>query len=336
MNKNENDKKISKGFLAFLKNEAEHQRQNGHISVANNYGSAGRSFLHFLQERKKKDVSFRKLTAVLVTDYEAWLQSSGLCKNTTSFYVRSLQSVYNKAVRQGLAEDRKPFKNVYRGVAKTVKRAIGADDIYRLSTLNIHDFLIEKGINGDSRRLVRLQTRLEFARDMFVFCFCARGLTFVDLAFMRKSDVTNGVMTYVRRKTKQRIEVRVEPIMQQIIDRYPSKTPYLFPILTKTGDNEKVYQQYRYSITRYNTSLGLLGEMLGQVKLTSYVSRHSWATTAHSQHVPLSVISQSMGHDSEKTTEIYLKSLEGNVIHQANSELLERVFQSHDNDDKKV
>ncbi|MBQ9675971.1 MAG: tyrosine-type recombinase/integrase [Bacteroidaceae bacterium] len=106
-------------------------------------------------------------------------------------------------------------------------------------------------------------------------------------------------------------------MMQEIIDRYPSKTVYLFPILTETENSAKMYQQYRYGITRYNSCLKQLGEMLGHLKLTSYVSRHSWATTAHRQHVPLPIISQSMGHDSERTTEIYLKSLEGGVIHRA-------------------
>ena len=133
-------------------------------------------------------------------------------------------------------------------------------------------------------------------------------------------------MTYVRRKTKQRMEVRVEPLMQTIIDRYPSDTAYLFPILTDTDDHRKVYQRYRYAITRYNYCLRQLGEMMGNLKLTSYVARHSGATTAHRQNVPLPVISQSMGHDSVKTTEIYLKSLEGNVIHQMNHKLINQVF----------
>lgn len=326
----------SKGFLAFLTREAEHQRQNGNIGVADNYSSSGRSFHRFLLTKGKKDISLQKMTALLVSDYEAWLKNNGLCRNTTSFYARCLQSIYNKAVQRGLTEDRKPFQNVYRGVAKTVKRAIRPTEIYRLSNLDIRSALIRKGGKADSRRLTRHQSNLEFARDLFVFCFCARGMAFIDLAFMRKSDITNGVITYVRRKTKQKMEVRVEPMMQQIIDRYPSDTAYLLPILTQTGDSKKVYQQYRYAITRYNISLHLLGEMLGNIRLTSYVSRHTWATTAQSQNVPLSIISQSMGHDSEKTTEIYLKSLEENLIHQTNSELLEHVFQPCTDDKKNV
>ena len=321
-----------KGFLAFLKSESERQRQNGHISIANNYRSARNSFSRFLQTRRKKEVSFKKITPLLIADYEAWLQVDGLCKNTTSFYIRALQSVYHKAVRQGLTDDRKPFVSVYRGVAKTVKRAIDPKDVCQLKSLDIRAALIEREYTG--KRLDNLQHLLEFARDIFLFCFCARGLTFVDLAHMQKSNIAGGMLVYVRRKTKQRIEVQMEPMMKEVIDRYPSDTDYLLPILTKTEDKEAIFQQYRYALYRYNSHLDMLGEMIGIPKLTSYVSRHSWASAAHQEHVPLSVISQSMGHDSEKTTEIYLKSLECNVINKTNHELLAKVFKNCESSSK--
>lgn len=312
------------GFLAFLSSEYQHQYTNGHIGVADNYRSTGNSFARFLALRKKRDISCKKLSPLLMTDYEAWLQASGLCKNTTSFYIRTLQSVYYKAVRQGLTEDRKPFVGVYRGVAKTIKRAIASTDVCKLTYLDIATELATRGYTG--KRLRNLQRQLEFARDIFVFCFCARGLTFADLAYMRKTSVMGSTMVYVRRKTKQRIEVQIEPMMQKVLDNHPSQSVYLLPILTKIGDEKAVYRQYRYALTRYNGHLKTLGMMLGGLKLTSYVSRHSWASAARQHHVPLSVISQSMGHDSEKTTEIYLKSLECNVINQTNRELLANVF----------
>ena len=325
-NKVETLQKSRKGFLAFLNSEIERQRQNGHISVANNYASAAHSFSRFLKTKKKVELSFKKMTSLLVSDYEAWLQTCGLCRNTTSFYIRALQSIYHKAVHQNLVEDRRPFCGTYRGVARTVKRAIDASEVCKLSMLDIRSVLLSSGDYENGKRLDKMQYQLEFARDIFIFCFCARGLTFVDLAHMRKSDVTGNLLVYVRRKTKQRIEVQVEPMMQAVIDRYPSGTDYLLPILTKTGNMEAVHQQYRYALGRYNASLETLGMMLGGLKLTSYVSRHSWASAARQQNVPLSVISQSMGHDSEKTTEIYLKSLECNVINKTNHDLLNNVF----------
>lgn len=315
-------------FLDFIYSEIARQREYGHISVANNYASAAHSFSRFLKTKNKADISFRKITSLVMSDYEAWLQTCGLCRNTTSFYIRALQSVYHKAVRQCLTEDRRPFSGTYRGVARTAKRAIDASEICQLSRLDIRSALLSGGDYEQGKRLDNMQRQLEFARDIFIFCFCARGLTFVDLAHMRKTNVTGSLLVYVRRKTKQRIEVQVEPMMQAVIDRYPSQTDYLLPILTKTGSPEAVYQQYRYALGRYNASLNTLGAMLDGLKLTSYVSRHSWASTARRQHVPLSIISQSMGHNSEKTTEIYLKSLECNVINKTNHDLLNNVFQN--------
>ncbi len=315
-------------FLEFIYSEIARQRENGHISVANNYASAAHSFSRFLKTKNKADISFRKITSLVMSDYEAWLQTCGLCRNTTSFYIRALQSVYHKAVRQCLTEDLRPFSGTYRGVARTAKRAIDASEICQLSRLDIRSALLSGGDYEQGKRLDNMQRQLEFARDIFIFCFCARGLTFVDLAHMRKTNVTGSLLVYVRRKTKQRIEVQVEPMMQAVIDRYPSQTDYLLPILTKTGSPEAVYQQYRYALGRYNASLNTLGAMLDGLKLTSYVSRHSWASAARRQHVPLSIISQSMGHNSEKTTEIYLKSLECNVINKTNHDLLNNVFQN--------
>lgn len=326
MKKKTNTCEVRHAFLDFLYHECEHQRQNGHFGVANNYRSAGNSFARFLSARQAPDIAPENLSRQLMADYEAWMQASGLCKNTTSFYLRALQSVYRKAVCRGLCADAEPFADVYRGVARTIKRAVTPADVARLRRLDIAAELSAQGYGG--RRLENIRRQLELARDVFIFCFCARGLTFVDLAYLRKSSIEGGALVYVRRKTKQRIEVRIEPMMQDILSRYPSSTDFLLPILTRTADEDTLYRQYRYALARYNGHLRALGEMLGGLKLTSYVSRHSWASAARQQNVPLAVISQSLGHDSEKTTEIYLKELACNVINRTNHELLARVFRN--------
>ena len=150
-------------------------------------------------------------------------------------------------------------------------------------------------------------------------------MTFVDVAYLRKTDIRSGVITYCRRKTGQRLMVRVESDMQTIIDRYPSTSGYQFPILTDSLDPQATYKSYLSAVAYYNGALSELGELIG-IKLTSYVSRHSWATIAHQNDMPLSVISQAMGHDSEHTTEIYLKSLSSTRIDQANHTLLQSLF----------
>ena len=131
---------------------------------------------------------------------------------------------------------------------------------------------------------------------------------------------------YVRRKTGQSLFVRIEPCMWEIIRRYEEScrnTPYVFPFV-KSQEPFRAFRQYQGALTRYNRSLKQLGEMIGLDRpLSSYCARHTWATAARDHHIPLAVISAGMGHASEKTTRIYLASLENSVIDQANKLLLE-------------
>ena len=132
------------------------------------------------------------------------------------------------------------------------------------------------------------------------------------------------MICYARRKTGQLLSVRIEPSIQRIIDRYiSSNSPYIFPILTSL-DAAEAYEQYQVALNTHNRLLGRLSAMLGcGCKLTSYTSRHSWATAARNHNVPISVISQGMGHTSEQTTQIYLTMLENSVIDDANKGIID-------------
>jgi integrase len=151
-------------------------------------------------------------------------------------------------------------------------------------------------------------------------------MAFVDIAYLKMANLHNGTLTYTRRKTGQLLTIRVEPCIQRIIDRYAQPdTPYLFPIITST-DPDVAYRQYQAALNRHNRLLGRLSEMLGcGCKLTSYTSRHSWATAARNHNVPISVISQGMGHTSEQTTRIYLTMLENSVIDEANKWIINSI-----------
>ena len=315
-------------FIAYANREADRKRAMGRIGVANNYVCAARRFQAFLASRGKKDVSFKKMNPLLMADFQEWLHVQGCQRNTSATYLRSLRAVYGRAVKEGLTTGN-PFEGTFRGVAKTKKRAIDGEDIRRLRELDIETYLrqdIRKQVPEDGKRYQNRLKRLLMARDLFIFCFCARGLTFVDLAFMKKTDLHDGNIHYARRKTGQHIDVHIEPLMLDIISRYPSATRFLFPILEESDDEERIYTKYLRSIHQYNKSLHQLGQMLGGLPLTSYVCRHSWATTAHRNNVSLPIISQALGHDSEKTTAIYLKSFETDTINAANHTLLDNVF----------
>lgn len=311
--------------LEFIRTEVENMRAVNRFGVAKNYACVRNSLFRYLRSEGMNDIPFRKLTSECVVGYQTWLWNNGVGRNSSSCYMRSLHALFNKAVGLGIASGN-PFTRVYTGVAKTRKRAITAKDIRSLARLNIKAELLKRGKNPDRRNFEAFFRSLLLTKDLFLFCFCACGMTFVDLAHLKKSDLSDGFIRYTRKKTRQPIEVKVEAVMQKIIDKYENTSPYLFPILTST-DACEADRQYRRAIRIYNLNLKRLSLFLGgDISLTSYVARHTWATVAYRQHFPLAVICQAMGHDSEHTTQIYLKSLENAVINEANHKLLNHIF----------
>ena len=275
----------------------------GKIRTSETYTAALRSFSGFMND---KEVLFDQLNADLIAEYEAYLKGRGNSPNTVSFYMRILKAVYNRAVEDGLTEQRHPFKSVYTGVEKTLKRAISLNDLKHIKGLDLS-----------------LKPNLDFARDMFLFCFYTRGMSFIDMAYLRKKDLQNGILSYRRRKTGQQLFIKWERCMQEIVDKYPiNETEYLLPIITKRDEDYR--KQYTNELHRVNHLLKKIGKLLDlPIPLTMYVGRHSWASIAKSRNVPISVISEGMGHDSENTTQIYLASLDTTVVDKANKKILD-------------
>ena len=277
-------------------------RQLGKIRTSETYTATLKSFMEF---REEHDVPLDGVNSDLMLLYEAHVKAKGVRMNTISFYMRILRAVYNRAVEKELTPQKYPFRHVYTGVDKTVKRAVPVKVIKALKELNLS-----------------MKSSLDFARDMFMFSFYTRGMSFVDMAYLKKTDLQNGILTYCRRKTGQRLTVKWEKCMEEIIKKYPSNSStYLLPIIKEQGNERK---QYDNALHLVNYRLKDLSGMLKlQRPLTMYVARHSWASVAKVRNVPLSVISEGMGHDSEKTTQIYLASLEASVVDKANKMILE-------------
>ena len=277
-------------------------QQMGKQRTSETYRCTLKSLMQF---REGKDVLLEDIDSDLILMYEAYLHNRGLTKNSTSFYMRILRAVYNRAVEKDLTTNRNPFKHVYTGIDKTIKRAIPLKAIKQIKNLDLS-----------------LQPSLDFARDMFLFSFYTRGMSFIDMAYLRKKDLQNGVLSYRRRKTGQQLFIRWEKCMQEIVDKYDIDyySPYLLPILQYPYDNRN---QYKNALYRTNKSLKEIAKMVGvSIPLTLYVARHSWASIAKSKNIPISVISEGMGHDSEMTTQIYLASLDNAVVDRANAQIL--------------
>lgn len=289
----------SYSLFNFMTDSIARLRTNGKIRTAETYTSTLNSFRKF---RNGKDIMIDCLTSDIMEDYEAWLRKKGISPNTVSFYIRILRAVYNRAAEHDLIENRHPFRHVYTGIGKTVKRALPLAKIKEIKSLDLSNL-----------------KSLDFARDMFIMSFYLRGMSLIDMAFLRKEDLARGRISYRRRKTGQRLVIEWTEEMQHILDKYPeNESPYLLPIIRKKKANERsTYRNVGYNI---NHALKKIADMVEiTIPLTLYVARHSWASAARAKGIPMRVISEGMGHDSEATTQIYLASLDTDDVDRANS-----------------
>lgn len=293
-------------LFSFMEDVIAQYQRHGQIRTGETYLTTLNSFKRF---RMNVDIMLEEINSELLLSYEYYLKIEGVSPNTISFYMHRLRAVYNRAVEQELVEQRFPFKRVKTSIEKTVKRAIPVKFIRKLKSLDLSD-----------------SPSKAFARDMFLFSFYTRGMSFIDIAYLQKKDLQHNILIYRRKKTGQKLQVHWETCMQQILNMYSAKkdSQYLFSIIEDSQKDHR--RQYQNALIRINRNLKKLGEDIGlELPLTMYVARHSWATTARCEGVPISVISEGMGHDNEKTTQIYLASLENSVVDKANRKILKLI-----------
>lgn len=287
-------------FGSFVGHEADRLGRGGRMKTASAYRSAAASFMKY---RQGADIQMSDLDTIEIRRYESWLKGSGVSVNSIACYMRNLRAAYNKAVECGIVQQDYPFKGVFTAISRTHKRALPFKVIRELKHLDLS-----------------YCKKLSFARDMFLLSFYMRGIPYIDMAHLKKSDVTGEHIHYVRHKTGQSMSIKLEPCIKDIIGRWQRYTlgDILVPILTP-------YSNYESALRLQNIRLKKISqEMSLSVPLTSYVPRHSWASFAKHNGVPLQVISEGMGHENEETTRIYLASLDQSVIDRANAMLLKK------------
>lgn len=277
-------------------------RLNRKMRTAETYMAALSSFRKF---RADEDIMLHEITYEDIDKYQAWLYHQSLTSNTVSFYMRILRATYNRAVDEGKIQDRKPFRYAYTGIDRTIKRAVPLSLISNIKSLNLSQ-----------------NPALDYARDMFILSFMLRGMSFIDMAYLRKRDLSLGILTYRRRKTGQLLLIEWTDDMQRIVDKYPSnQSEFLLPIFYSADIASR--HTYLNIASRINYGLKKVGKMAAvKGTLTLYVARHSWASAAKEKGIPVRVISECMGHDSETTTQIYLASLDTSAVNNANRLIL--------------
>lgn len=163
------------------------------------------------------------------------------------------------------------------------------------------------------------------ARNYFLASYMMYGMNFKDMAYVKKTDLRNGRIFYRRNKTGKLYDIRVTGGLKEILDYYLTdrlSSDFIFPIVNRTTPM-LIDRDIQWARKRYNQKLKEIAQLCGiESNLTSYVSRHSFATQAMLAEVPMNAISTMLGHSSLKTTEIYLKSLPSNVLDEYNKRVL--------------
>ncbi len=293
-------------LAAFMRQEIRYKQLCDHPGTARNYATALKSFLAFCDG---EEIAVRNVTPDLIEDYASWLAGKGVCNNSISFYMRALRAAYMRLVKEGLTMDRHPFANVYTGVDKTRKRAISEADLVRIKNLDLEG-----------------REPLCFVRDMFLLSFYMMGISFVDLAFLKKSDVAGKHIEYNRCKTGQRIRVAIVDKMWELFEKYRTDddSPFLLPIITDPGKDAR--RQYQNKLQQANKYLKIIAREAGvSANLSTYTSRHTWASIAKAKNINISTISDALGHQNETTTRIYLSTLDNGHIDRANEIIIKNL-----------
>ena len=294
MNRKRNKNGLTECAQAYIS----YLREEGRYSTAHVYKNALFSFTKFCGT---PTVAFEQVNRERLRRYGQHLNECGLKPNTVSTYMRMLRSIYNRGVEAGFTHFIPHlFRDVYTGIDIRQKKAISVNEL--------HTLLYK---TPPSKHLCRTQT---IARLMFQFC----GMPFADFARLKKSDLDHGVLRYNRIKTGTSISFQILDISRKAIDElHNDKLPennqpdYLFNILRgdRKRKEEEEYKEYQSALRRFNNQLKSLSRALRlKSPVSSYTLRHSWATNAKYNGIPIEMISESLGHKSIKTTQIYLKS----------------------------
>ncbi|WP_420187989.1 tyrosine-type recombinase/integrase [Bacteroides pyogenes] len=305
-----------KDFIFFMKEVIGELQHSGNQGTVHVYRSSLNAILAF---RDGEPLRFRDITPEWLKSFEVSLRARGCSWNTVSTYLRTLRAVYNRAVDRGMAEYvPRLFRSVYTGTRADRRKALNGEEMRR--------------VLGSLREGHSVPPSLKRTQEFFALMFMLRGLPFVDLAYLRKSDLRGNVITYRRRKTGRPLSVTLTPdamlLLNKHMDRNP-RSPYLFPILRSKEGSREAYREYQLALRNFNYRLALLGKALElSERLSSYTARHTWATTAYYCEIHPGIISEAMGHSSITVTETYLKPFRNKKIDEANKRVVDFVKRS--------
>lgn len=273
------------------------------LSIQQTYNS-------LLEFNKHLNIYFVDIDVSWLKRYEAWLRKQGLASNTIKGKFVDIRTMYNIAIDENIVKvEHYPFRKfkIAKLQQETAKRAISKEDITRIIEYKTDNPLVQ------------------FAIDIFTFSYIMGGINFVDISTLTKENMMDNRLVYIRHKTKKLIQLPLQDKAIELIEKYhDDDNPYLFPILKAYHKTEQQkFNRVHKIISNVNTRLKKIGKELEiPVTLTTYVARHSHATVLKKAGVATSIISESLGHSSEKITQVYLDSFGNEQMDEAMKNLL--------------
>ena len=250
----------------------------------------------------------------LLESFKRHLIKDGMKQNTVSNYFRTLRAIYNKAIKAKIVDrSRYPFLDITIKTERTAKRAISIADITKIA-----------------QQQLKLKSGHWHARNYFLLSFALIGASFTDLAYLTQTNVKRGRLTYKRRKTGKELSIKLHPFTQELLSNYiDSNAKYLLPVLSPTiqEDSLKAKRAISQWIKTTNKWLSkIVEECKIEDEVTTYVARHTWATSAKRLGYPIEVIAEAMGHEhGNKITNIYLDSFDQSLIDEVNEKVIDSI-----------
>ncbi len=308
---------VNISVLGYYDNHIEDLKQKGKIGNADNYKQSRQALSRFVNERQ---IRFEDIDVAFLNNWEKYL-SKTCSGNGISNYMRTLRALYNRAISEDICSaEIYPFKsrinnrgyNISKIETKTIKRALSKVDLEKLKIYQPKE-----------------NSRLNDAKNLFFFSFYLMGMNVSDICLLKWSDIDDGRIIFRRKKGSMPHNIKILPPVQDILDYYGQfdyGTDYVLPALTEeyNSEEEKIrkVESYIRVTNTYLKKLGKLAKVSNPQQLTTYVARHSWATTMKRSGASTSLISEAMHHSDEKTTQIYLDSFENDVVDEMNEKLL--------------
>lgn len=296
-------KTVGEIFVEQIQNFEKEKRKGYALSCKQVYNS-------LMQFNSHLNIYFSDIDTLWLKKYEVWLRNKNLSENTIGIRFRTLRAMYNVAIEEKSVNPQcYPFRSykVAKLHKETAKRALTKSDIQKII------------------KYKPSSQREQLSLDIFIFSYLMGGINFVDIASLTQNNIIENQLIYTRQKTHKLIKLPIHPTAQKLIDKYSNpENNHLFPILFPyhKSEQQKANRVHKI-ISKTNKNLKEIGAKLKlPIPLTTYVARHSFATVLKRSGVETSVISESLGHSSEKVTQYYLDSFESSQINKAIQYLL--------------